>query len=106
MRSAQRDQGGTLTFGAGVADAPSGSGVAQPGGIPFTFTRTATGVYDYRISGRLVPLSVNANPNYLNGNHAAVSGLGPGFFSIATYNNGTVVNVGHFWTCTARDLRA
>jgi hypothetical protein len=35
MRTSQRDQGGVVTFDAAVSDAPSGSGVGQPGGIPF-----------------------------------------------------------------------
>ena len=42
MRTTQRDQGVSVT--GVVVDAASGTGVFQPGAIPFVYTRAATGV--------------------------------------------------------------
>lgn len=41
----------TMTLSGRVLDAASGVGLAQPGNIPFSFTRTATGIYVIRFAG-------------------------------------------------------
>jgi hypothetical protein len=102
MRTTQRDQGGTLSFGADVTDAASGAGVAQPGGIPFTFTRTGAGQYTYNIDPALRAVTVTANVWSGQGNGTAVATVGQGTFSLLTFNNNTATNARHWWNCTAR----
>src|SRR4051812_42141524 len=57
MRSRQRDTNPAITFSLSITDAANGGGVAQPGAIPYTFTRTGTGVYGINIDARLRPIA-------------------------------------------------
>jgi hypothetical protein len=85
VRTQQRD-GSTVTIGATLGDAPSGSGVLQPGGIPFTFTRTATGTYVLRFDTRIVPVAAFANP--ATGGYVAIINLmSAGFVQAFMFNN-------------------
>jgi|SRR3954447_24208415 hypothetical protein len=103
MRTTQRDQTGFSTFSAVVNDAPSGAGVAQPGNVPFVFTRAAAGQYEYRFDTALLPVSVTATEDTLTTNGVGVTALAPGTFRVITYAPpGTPVNGRHHWTCTAR----
>lgn len=105
MRTTQRDQGGTSTFSASFTDAPSGSGIAQPGGVPFTFIRAQTGVYDIRFDTALSMVNVTASPNALTVNGVTVQLNPPGSFRVYTLLNNVATNGGAFWTCTALDKR-
>lgn len=105
MRTTQRDQAATTTFGAAVSDAPSGSGVAQPGSVPFTFTRTGTGVYAYRFDTRLMPVTVNPTANSATGHSAATGSFAPGAFNVTTLASNAPANGSHYWSCTALDKR-
>ena len=106
MRTAQRDQSGPTTFGADVNDAASGAGVAHPGAVPFTYTRTATGVYRYRVDASLAPLYVTAT-GYGGTSHTATTmPAGAGAWDVIVSANNTPVNSRHTWTCTARKAGA
>jgi len=94
---------GLTTFGATVADAASGSGVAN--GIPFTFTRTGTGQYTYHFDPALLPIVATASALSQTGHAASLTSFGPGTFLVQTLANNAGANSGHFWTCTARDSR-
>jgi hypothetical protein len=104
MRTKERDQVGTTTFGGYDPDGPSGSGVAS-NGVAYTWTRTATGVYQYRFDSALTPLSVNAAINTANGNSTASGALAAGTFSVYTLYNNAAANGGRSWSCIARDQR-
>lgn len=106
MRTAQRDQGATTTFGAYVTDAASGAGVAYPG-IPFTFTRTGTGGYQINFDPRLRAVSVTATADAPT-RTMQVGGWGPGgTFTVARTiaNTGVGENGGFTFLCTALDKR-
>jgi hypothetical protein len=105
MKSTPRDQVATISFGARCADVPSGSGVAQPGAIPFTYTRTAAGQYAYRFDARILALAVLANADYQIANQAATALAASGTFALVTYNNNVPTSAPHTWTCTALDKR-
>jgi hypothetical protein len=79
--------------------------VAQPGAIPFTYTRTAAGQYTYRFDSRILALTVLANPDYQIANQAATALAASGSFALVTYNNNTPTSAPHAWTCTAIDKR-
>jgi hypothetical protein len=105
MRTTQRDQGGTITFAGTAVDGPTASGVAQPGSIPFTVVRNATGSYTVRFDRRLMTLAVNANctNNYLL---AAGGSVGAGGFAMTLLDvNGAVGNANFGFTCTVLDRR-
>jgi hypothetical protein len=105
MRTAQRDQGGTTTFGAVVSDAPSGSGVAQPGSVPFTFIRTGPGVYTYKLDPRINVLDATASA--VGASLATVPDWGSGRLQINTYlpTTGAANSTAHHWIATAMDKR-
>jgi hypothetical protein len=107
MRSGERDHGGTIQFGGHLVDAASGSGVAQPGSIPWTFTRTAPGSYTINFDTALTVLAVSAVPTTAIGNQVSCGGVpGAGTFITRTFDSaGTASNATHDWTCTARDGR-
>lgn len=105
MRTAQRDQSGTITLSASVPDLPSGSGVLQPGAVPFTFTRVSAGVYEMRFDTRILPIA---------GSAALTTGVGfailavpnPGLVRVATYGSGgALTNVSFSFVVTAVDKR-
>lgn len=106
MRTTQRDQaGGIITFGATVADAASGSGVAQPGGIPFTFTRQAAGTYYYRFSkvALLTALAVPASAGN-NSAQAVIDPADPTFMQVTTVFAAAYTNLKHAFQVTAKVL--
>lgn len=106
MRSKARDQGGYTTFSGlfdGVA-AASGVGIAS-GGIPFTWTRNATGSYTVRFDQRLttVAYTMNVSGGFYS---AAVGGNFAGQMTVAVTDfNGVVQNGVIHFQCTARDQR-
>jgi len=107
MRSTSKDSGDKskyITFSADVGDAASGSGLAQPGNIPFSFVRISTGVYNYTLlKDSLTIQAITCSINAANSNMSSVGNLAPTTFSIITMNNGPVANSRHSWTCTAFD---
>jgi hypothetical protein len=103
MRTRERDTTGLTTFSSGYSDAASGAGVAN--GIPFTFTRTGTGVYVFRFDSVLTPLVVLVTASALTGHSATAKDFGPGTFTIVTLVNNAAANSAGNWTCTARDGR-
>ena len=106
MRTIPRDQTGLATFGAYIVDAASGGGMAS-GGLPYTFTRTSTGVYVFHFDFRLTPLHVTAVCYPSGGPLAMPYTFGPGSFTVVGYSNfsATAANANFFWTCTALDKR-
>jgi hypothetical protein len=107
MRSTQRDITAYAIFSASVLDAASGFGLAQPGNIPFTFTRTATGIYVYNFSPRLRALSgsISHQSGGVN-NEATLDSFAAGSFrAIMGQSTGSLFNFNHSWTITARDGR-
>jgi hypothetical protein len=105
MRTSQRDQGGTITFAGNAVDGPTASGVAQPGAIPFTAVRNATGNYTVRFDPRIVPLSANGNATN-NFQFAAGGVLGAGVLVFTLIDaNGLAGNASFAFTCTALDKR-
>lgn len=106
MRTTQRDQGGMTTFSASIVDAASGSGIAQPGGIPFRWVQSVTGQYNYNFDLRLTPVAMTVSQALGNLN-AGTTNLGPGQFQVATTlaNTGAAYSGAHRWTCTAIDKR-
>jgi hypothetical protein len=105
MRTSQRDQGGVVTFDAAVSDAPSGSGVGQPGGIPFAFTRIATGTYRLNFDPRLTPIAAGANATATAYNASAVN-LAAGTAQVTLGNAAFAGTNGSFsFSITARDAR-
>jgi hypothetical protein len=104
MRTTQRDQGGTTTFAASVIDAASGSGVAQPGAVPFTFTRTGAGSYTVNFDTRLTPVAPVVVP--ADKAVSRCSGGAPGTFNVFVESPpGTFVNGSWRFSCTALDKR-
>jgi len=94
------------TFGGVIADAAAGFGVAQPGAVPFTFTRTSAGIYQVNFDTRLRAVSGVATTDTVT-RAAAMYGFGAGSFTITrfTTNAGAPENGGSSFTCTAIDKR-
>jgi hypothetical protein len=109
MRSSQSDQrGGSITFSAGFdgINLASGSGVAQPGSIPFSWVRSSQGNYSVRFDSRLIPSGYNANVNGGFFFSAVGPNVSPGSISFAVLDaNGAMQNGIINFTCTARDTR-
>lgn len=107
MRTTQRDGGGVVTFGATVTDAASGAGVAQPGAIPFIFTREATGVYRVRFDPRLTTLHAQTTGG-AGGLLVTTDGWAAGSFRVVAVASTTAAQVnGNFgFLCTVRDGRS
>jgi len=104
MRTRERDTSGLTTFGAYTAG--TGSGVAQPGNVPFTVTPGATGNYTVNLDPRLVPLSISAQSGTFT--RLATAGVaGPGALTCVRViaNTGAGENGGFYFVCTARDMR-
>lgn len=107
MRTTQRE-GGYVTFNGYVKDAASGSGIAQPGNIPYTYTRTATGNYTVTVDSRITVLSFTVLSIAGMGFTAVANSLPPtaGSFGVAVLGSGGGNTNSHFhFTCTARDTR-
>jgi hypothetical protein len=106
MRTAQRDQDGFITFGMSIADAASGGGVAQPGGVAYTFTRTATGTYQFQFDVRLTAVHYETSPWITVYIAAASTSSGPGSVTVFTTSAGGTATNGNFrLTITALDKR-
>lgn len=81
-----------MMLGGMVVDAASGSGVAQPGNVPFTFTRSSTGVYDIKLLNTMNVLSCMVTPATGGRcNLAVVTGLGTFQAQIST-DTGALAN--------------
>lgn len=100
MRTVARDQGNTVVM-TGYFDginAASGSGFAQPDGIPFIWTRTGTGAYALKFDSRLMPTAIQASAGGAF-NYATVGGPGAAgavtFQTVDANNNGANSTV-HF----------
>lgn len=106
MRSVGKDVGSTLVFGALDADAASGSGVAQPGNIPYVWQRAATGQYTYTIDSRIKVTAVHVTVDGSVAVSGGYSSIISGGFTINTFqNNTTPLNSPRAWTCYAIDKR-
>lgn len=104
MRSRDRDRNTTVTFGASIVDAASGSGLAQPGNIPFTFTRGSTGVYTLYFDPRLIPIHGVANPTSVT--LCRFSSMSAGVATAVLENPaGTLANGSFRFSITAYDRR-
>lgn len=106
MRSTQADAPGrTITFAGVFTDAATGSGVAQPGSIPYTFIRTNS-AYQFFFDTRLRALSATA---LVDNTARAMSsaGLGAGTFTIIRFltGSGAAEAGGSTFSCTALDRR-
>jgi hypothetical protein len=102
MRTTQRDQTGTVSFGAFVVDAAGGSGVAN--GIRFSYTRSSTGVYFVLFPVALVPLTANITA-FQGAYVGAADTFAPGSFRVVMALSGAVANTSFFFSCVARDQR-
>lgn len=102
MRSIQRDAVGMTTFGALVVDAASGYGLAQPGGIPYTWVRASTGLYHIRYNPAARAITGKVTPSaYLIGLVQDLNTV-PGQTSFSLLNAAFTVTNGHFiWEVTA-----
>lgn len=89
MRTTQRDQGLPATLSATVNDAASGSGVFQPGSVPFVFTRTAAGLYTLNFDTRIRAVAASVNPT-----------VGLGYMGIAWPQGNGSVQVNTFQVTT------
>ena len=106
MRSTDRDKTGTVTFGDRIVDGASGAGVSQPGNIPYSWSRVATGQYNVRFDVRLTPVVVMASGADNQGAIGAPTTGVPGLFNIYLLSTaGVGVNANSRWTCTALDKR-
>lgn len=106
MRTAQRDQAGLATRMEGyVADAPSGSGVSS--GIPYIWTRSSTGTYDFRFDTRI--RAIGAVATCSDYTRVAMSG-GPtyGMITISRTigNTGVAENGGFSFAIFCQDKRS
>jgi hypothetical protein len=104
VRTAQRDQRGTTTFGGYIVDAPSGAGAV--GGVQFTFTRTGTGSYRLDFDVRLTPTAVTATADNAD-RVVMIGGIAPGTFTVLRHigNTSAAENGGFFFSCTCLDKR-
>lgn len=107
MRSAQRDQGNITECGAQVSDAAGGNGVAQPGSIPFTFTRTGSGAYQINLDPRLIVLSgvAGGNDTAITFANLAPTAAPAGCRVVLRSDAGTLTNSGFNFTVRAKDTR-
>jgi hypothetical protein len=96
MRTAQSP----LTVGAKIADAASGTTLAQPGGIPLTYTRTGTGRYTAFFASGFSVLSAVASPDFSVSNTVARVSAGGNSVSTAIDTAGTPTNSSHYITAT------
>jgi hypothetical protein len=106
MRTRERDALGVTTFGAVTQDAASGSGIAQPGNVLFTFTRTSTGNYTVNFDARLSPLVLNAQSGQFT-RVATATLVSPGVLSVVRVisNTGAGENGGFSFQVVAIDKR-
>jgi hypothetical protein len=109
MRSLARDQGSKhIQFNVRTPDAASGSGIAQPGNIPYVFTRTAVGQYVYNFDPAIAPMAVVGGITQSVGGSCVLTstGIASGQISVNTVNSaGTVTNMWHGFTAMAIDNR-
>lgn len=85
----------TMLVSGDVIDAASGVGVAQPGNIPFTFTRSSTGIYDVRLPSTMTVLSVTMTPS--NGGRCnLIQNKGMGTFQGQITTDSGVLSNGNF----------
>src|SRR4051812_13161222 len=107
MRTAQRDQSGYITFSGVIVDAASGAGIAQPGSIPFTFSRPQAGEYDVKFDNRLVPVAVNSTA-FLTGTRTTTPFLlAPGAVNLIRVipSTGVFESGNSHFMVTVRDMR-
>lgn len=105
MRSRERDRGGIISFsGVTPSGAASGVGVAQPGNIPYSYIRTATGDYTFRFDPALHALAMQAIGT--SGPVVPAGAFGAGTFRLQSFAvaGGLSDGIIHF-QCTARDRR-
>lgn len=103
MRSRARDVSPVIQFSLNIVDAVSGSGIAQPGSIPFAFTRVSTGVYGINLDGRLRPIQAQVTPAFTRQVSVAVD---VGFIQVVvTDSTGAVANGNFNVSVTAIDKR-
>lgn len=106
MRSTYRDHGGTITFNGAFADAASGSGLAQPGGIPFVFVRQSAGIYIVNIDPAILPIAGQATTDGSVSTYAQADSFQAGLFRLVSRNDtGTPTNGNMRFAVTARDGR-
>jgi hypothetical protein len=105
MRSTQKDADNFIICGSHVSDAASGSGLMQPGGIPFVFTRTGTGQYLINFDSRITPIHIEATGQSGASPWALPTWL-PGAISIIAVNaSGAPFNSDFRFSVTAFDKR-
>jgi hypothetical protein len=108
MRSSQRDQINAIIFSGILVDAASGSGIAQPGGIVYTFIRNSVGNYTITFDPRILVISALAIPVTASGPFAiTIAGTGTSnSVNPQIYNTtGSGVNGSFKFICTAIDKR-
>jgi hypothetical protein len=101
MKTAQR----ALILATLIADAPSGGGVFQPDGVPYTFTRTGTGVYQVKFDPRIVAVAAFATVYF--GAAFAITQASAGGVVVQGYSSstGTPGNVTFYLQVNAIDKR-
>jgi hypothetical protein len=104
MKTRQQDQGRLIQCGAYVPDAAAGSGVFQPGSIPFTSTRIGTGSYRIDFDGRILPRTASSGAAGAT-NGARVFSFAAGTMTTNTYNNNTLTNDAQNISMVALDRR-
>jgi hypothetical protein len=109
VRSKAQDQSKIINFMIRTPDAASGAGLAQPGNIPYSFSRVSTGLYRYTFDSSIVPTSVVAGVAQ-SVNCFALVGSAPaaGTFDVTTMSVGTTpaaTNAWHSASVTAIDNR-
>jgi hypothetical protein len=106
MRSTARDESATYTIGGFIIDAPSGSGVAQPGNVPYAFTRAAAGSYNVTVPSGVTPLNGTMTPS-AGGREALalVGAIANGIQYQVANSTGTQVNGSFSWQMLVRDSR-
>ena len=98
-----RTRDSIFTCSAQVVDAASGAGIAQPGNVPFTFTRPSAGVYHYRFYGVGVISAVASSA--ASGDSSAsstVDATDPTFLQIVTVVSAAYANLRHAWTASVK----
>jgi hypothetical protein len=101
MKTAQR----ALILATLIADAPSGGGVFQPDGVPYTFTRTGTGAYAVKFDPRIVAVAAFATVTF--GTAFAITQTSIGGVSVQGYlsSTATPANVSFYLQLNAIDKR-